>query len=75
VTSARILVSSKVGTETVLTMQADEKLADGKLAAMNLNEQAGTVNLTLLLVDGVLYVELPSSTNTTRKALGKGNRR
>ena len=32
VTSARVNLSTKIGTETVLTMQAEEKLADGKLA-------------------------------------------
>jgi hypothetical protein len=71
VTSARINLSTKVGTETVLTLQADEQLADGKLAAMNLTERAGTVNLTLRLADGVLYVKLPSSTNTTGKPWAK----
>jgi hypothetical protein len=71
VTSARINLSTRVGNERVLTMQGEEKLADGKLTAMNLTEQVGAVNLTLLLVDGALYVKLPSSTNTDGKPWAK----
>jgi hypothetical protein len=62
-TSAHITLSSKVGNQSVLTAQGDETLADGKLTAMSLNEQAGTLNLTILLVDGGVYLKLPRNLN------------
>jgi hypothetical protein len=52
-------------------MQGVEKLADGKLTAMNVDEQVGGVTLTLLLVDGALYVKLPGTTNTGGKPWAK----
>jgi hypothetical protein len=67
VTSAHITLSSKVGNQSVLTAQGDETLADGKLTAMSLNEQAGTLNLTMLLVDGGVYLKLPPNLNQSGK--------
>jgi len=49
-TSAHLTLSSKVGDRSVLTAQGEETLADGKVTAMCLNEHAGTINLTILLV-------------------------
>ena len=67
VTSAHIALSSKVGNQSVLTAQGDETLADGKLTAMSLNEQVGTLNLTMVLVDGGVYLKLPPNLNQTGK--------
>jgi hypothetical protein len=67
VTSAHITMSSKLGSQTVLTAQGDEKAAGGKLTAMNLNEQIGLSNMTLLLTDGALYVKLLSKLNQSGK--------
>jgi hypothetical protein len=67
VTSAHITMSSEVGSQTVLTAQGDETMAGGKLTAMNLNEQIGSLNMTILLTGGVLYVKLPSSVNKSGK--------
>jgi len=49
-TSAHLTLSSKVGDRRVLTAQGEETLADGRVTAMCLNEHAGTINLTILLV-------------------------
>ena len=67
VTSAHITMSSKLGSQTVLTAQGDEEAAGGKLTAMNLNEQIGLSNMTILLTDGALYVKLPSKLNQSGK--------
>ena len=67
VTSARITMSSKLGSQTVLTAQGVEKAAGGKLTAMSLNEQIGSLNMTMLLTGGALYVKLPSSVNKSGK--------
>jgi hypothetical protein len=67
VTSAHITLSSTVGSARVLVAQGDETLAAGKLTAMNLNEQVGPLNMTILLVDRGLYVKLPSNLNTSGK--------
>jgi hypothetical protein len=66
-TSAHLTLSSKVGDRSVLTAQGDETLADGKVTAMRLNEQAGTIKLTILLVDGGVYLKLPSNLNQSGK--------
>jgi len=66
-TSAHLTLSSKVGDRSVLTAQGDETLADGKVTAMSLNEQAGTIKLTFLLVDGGVYLKLPSNLNQSGK--------
>jgi hypothetical protein len=67
VTSAHITMSSKLGSQTILTAQGDEKAAGGKLTAMNLNEQIGSMNMTILVTDGALYVKLPSKLNKSGK--------
>jgi hypothetical protein len=67
VTSAHITMSSKLGSQTVLTAQGQEKAAGGKLTAMSLNEQIGSMNITILLVDGALYVKLPGKLNKSGK--------
>src|ERR1017187_2614792 len=67
VTSAHITLSSKVGNQSVLTAQGDETLADGKLTAMSLNEQVGPLHMTILLVDGGVYLKLPSTLNKSGK--------
>lgn len=67
VTSAHITMSSKLGSQTVLTAQGVEKAAGGRLTAMNLTEQIGSLNMTILLTDGALYVRLPSKLNTSGK--------
>lgn len=67
VTSAHITMSSRVGSQTVLTAQGDEKAAGGKLTAMSLDEQIGSLHMTILLVDGALYVKLPSKLNKSGK--------
>jgi hypothetical protein len=67
VRSAHITLSSKVGNQSVLTAQGDETLADGKLTAMSLNEQVGTLNLTMVLVDGGVYLKLPPNLNPSGK--------
>jgi hypothetical protein len=67
VSSAHITLSSTVGDQRVLVAHGDETLAAGKLTAMNLNEQVGALNMTLLLVDGGVYVKLPSNLNTSGK--------
>jgi hypothetical protein len=63
VTSAHISMSSKLGSQTVLTIQGVEKAAGGKLTAMNLNEQIGSSNMTILFTGGGLYVKLPGKMN------------
>jgi len=65
VSSAHITLSSTVGDQRVLVAHGDETLAAGKLTALNLNEQVGALNMTLLLVDGGVYVKLPSNLNTS----------
>src|SRR5450631_103021 len=67
VTSAHITMSSTVGSQTILTAEGDETAAGGKLTAMNLNEQIGSSNMTILLTGGALYVKLPSSLNKSGK--------
>jgi hypothetical protein len=67
VTSAHITMVSKVGDQTVLTAQGDEKAAGGKLTAMNLDEQIGSLHMTILLADGALYVKLPNQLNKSGK--------
>jgi len=67
VTSAHITMVSKLGNKTVLTAEGDEKAAGGKLSAMRLNEQIGSSNVTILLVDGALYVKLPGTLNKSGK--------
>jgi hypothetical protein len=62
-TSMHFFISSKAGSKSVLSAQGDEKLANGRLAAMRLNENVGPLNVALLLVDGQLYVKLPSNLN------------
>jgi hypothetical protein len=49
-TSAHVTLSSKVGDRSVLTAQGEETPADGRVTAMCLDEHAGTINLTILLV-------------------------
>lgn len=66
-TSAHLTLSSTVGAKSVLAAQGDETLVDGKLTAMSLNEQAGTLNLTMLLVDGGVYLKLPRNLNQSGK--------
>jgi hypothetical protein len=65
VPSAHITVSSKVGSQTVLAAQGDETAADGRLTAMSLNEQAGSLDMAIVLTGGALYVKLPSELNTS----------
>jgi hypothetical protein len=67
VTSAHITLSSKVGNQSVLTAQGDETLADRKLTAMSLSEQVGPLHLTILFVDGGVYLKLPSNLNQSGK--------
>jgi hypothetical protein len=67
VTSAHITMSSKLGSQTILTAQGDEKAVGGKVTAMNLNEQIGSMNMTILLTGGALYVKLPSTLNKSGK--------
>jgi hypothetical protein len=68
VTSARITMSGKVGSQSVLSLQGDERLVDGKLTAMRLNEKFGALNLTLLIVGDSLYVKLPANVRTSGKS-------
>jgi hypothetical protein len=73
VTSAHITVSSKVGNQTVLAAQGDETAADGKLTAMSLNEQAGSLDMAIVLTGGALYVKLPSEMNTSGRPWEKAD--
>ena len=73
VTSAHITMSSKLGTQTVLTAQGDETAAGGKLTAMNLNEQIGSSTMTILLTGGALYVKLPGTLNKSGKPWEKAS--
>src|ERR1035441_3027013 len=59
--------SNNSGRTAGVTVQSAEKAAGGKLTAMNMNEQIGLSNMTLLLTDGALYVKLPSKLNQSGK--------
>ena len=67
VTSAHVTMSIKVGNKSVLSAEGDETLANGKLSAMRLSEKVGTLNLTIMIVDGNVYVKLPPSLNKSGK--------
>jgi hypothetical protein len=73
VTSAHITMSSKVGNQTVLTAQGYETAAAGKLTAMSLNEQVGSLDMAILLTGGALYVKLPSEMNTSGRPWEKAD--
>lgn len=67
VTSAHITMLSKLGKQTVLTAEGDEKAPGGKLTDMILNEQIGSSSMTILLTGGALYVKLPGALNKSGK--------
>lgn len=51
-----------------ITGSGDEKLTDGKLSAMNMTEELGSVgSLQLIIVGDKVYVKLPSSLNKSGK--------
>jgi hypothetical protein len=61
VTSAHLTLSSAVRDQSILSAEGDEMLVGGKLTAMRLNEKVAGTNLTLLLVDGGVYLKLPAN--------------
>lgn len=61
VTSAHLSMSTTAGGQSVVAMEADEILADGRLTAMSLKEKVGSVHVSILMVDGAVFVKLPGS--------------
>jgi hypothetical protein len=61
VTSGHITLSSTYGGQKVLSAEGDETLAGGKLTAMRLDEKVGSISLTLMIVDKVVYVKMPAN--------------
>lgn len=75
VTSAHLSMSTTAGGQSVLAVEADEILVDGRLTAMSLKEKVGSIHVSILMVDGAVFVKLPSSENKSGKLWAKATTR
>jgi hypothetical protein len=66
-TSAHIQMDISAAGQNI-TGHGDEKLANGKVTAMDITEEIGSVgSLRMIIIDGKVYVQLPSSLNQSGK--------
>jgi hypothetical protein len=66
-TSAHVVLMSTVGGQSVFNMEGDETMSDGNVTAMRLTENVAETDLTMVLVDGALYMKLPPELDKSGK--------